>query len=744
MRWILQAERFVNKMEISTHRDPSKLYSLGPSGKLVYSEDSKGNHLPDFSHVGYHSVEKAIPHIPVKTTLESSQGDDTQRIQNALDELGDFPLDKDGFRGALLLRRGVYRVEGTLTISNSGIVLRGEGNGPDDTCIIATGYDDQKYQRALISVDPQSDNLEAHIRHGYPTDQIKLVTNSKQVIVNDYVPVGSHSFEVKSASGYKVGDRIVVYRPSTAEWIHAIGCDQLEPNWSEICNVRWVKDGEASGFYYQRLNSHSKYCLLQKSDEAWDDFVKRVPLSEDGKTFNLTRQWEVGDYDFHFERRITGIDGNHITINAPIVHSMAQEYGGGAIYHYETGERVLEVGVENMRLVSEFAAPIPDHPYGNPEEESESENHAWHGVELKSNTENTWVRDVTGNYFGWSLVSASGKHATVQDCVSFGHASKITGGRRYTFMIDGQLNLVQRCIAYNGRHEFVTQEKTAGPNVFADCIGFDTKAAAGPHHRYSVGTLFDNVKSERGMESRFRGKSGTGHGWAGTQTCFYNCVAPGFDVEAPPGGMCWVIGSEKKDEEDTRVTPASLYYQQVQDRLGEAALDRLVTEVQRKYMGEYRWVKERLMNESETMFVPSDFEIPLVLETERFRLRMLSVDDVEKDYEAVIESRDLLRARGGDWPRDGFKLEENLADLERHQQEFLHREAFAYTVVSLDESRVLGCLYINPAQKSDADAEVYMWARKSEQSLDPVLFLTVKRWIEESWPFDSVAYPGRE
>lgn len=361
--------------------------------------------------------------------------------------------------------------------------------------------------------------------------------------------------------------------------------------------MRWVKGSEAPGFYYQRPGRYSKYCLLQKRDESWDDFVKRVPLSEDGKTFDFTRQWEAGEYDFYFERCITRVEGNRITIDAPIVHSMEQEFGGGAIYHYETPSRVTEVGIENLRLVSEFAAPIPGHPYGNPKEASQAENHAWHGIVLKRNTENIWVREVTGNYFGWSLVSASGKRATIQDCVSLGHASKITGGRRYTFMIDGQLNLVQRCLAYNGRHEFVTQEKTAGPNVFVDCLGVNSRQNAGPHHRYSVGTLFDNVKSERPMESRFCGKSGTGHGWAGTQTCFYNCVAPDFDVEAPPGGISWVIGSAKSGDEGARVTPTSLYYQQVQDRLGKAALDRLATAEQRKNLGKYIWVEERLKNE---------------------------------------------------------------------------------------------------------------------------------------------------
>lgn len=147
------------------------------------------------------------------------------------------------------------------------------------------------------------------------------------------------------------------------------------------------------------------------------------------------------------------------------------------------------------------------------------------------------------------------------------------------------------------------------------------------------------------------------------------------------------------------------------------------------------------------LFVPADFEIPAVLETEHFRLRMLSIGDVELDYEAVIESRELLQTMfGGTWPREGFTLEENLEDLERHQQEFLDREAFAYTVVSLDESRVLGCLYINPAKESNIDAVVRMWVRQSEfdKGLDPILYHSVKEWISLSWPFDTVAYPGRD
>lgn len=162
---------------------------------------------------------------------------------------------------------------------------------------------------------------------------------------------------------------------------------------------------------------------------------------------------------------------------------------------------------------------------------------------------------------------------------------------------------------------------------------------------------------------------------------------------------------------------------------------------------------------SSKQFIPDDFEVPALLETEYFRLRMLSVDDVEKDYEAVIESRELLQKMfGGSWPREGFTLKENLADLEKHQQEFLDRIAFAYTVVSLDEQKVLGCVYINPPKnykddtefvkywrKNHPEAIIHMWVRHEyDKGLDKILFRKVRDWISSEWPFKKVTYPGRE
>ena len=143
-------------------------------------------------------------------------------------------------------------------------------------------------------------------------------------------------------------------------------------------------------------------------------------------------------------------------------------------------------------------------------------------------------------------------------------------------------------------------------------------------------------------------------------------------------------------------------------------------------------------------FVSVEFEVPDHLETERFRLRMLTVNDLVKDYEAVMTSVDHLHdIFGPGWP-DGLTMEQDLIDLGWHQKEFQRRRSFAYTVVSLDESQVLGCIYINPSRKTGFDAVVYMWARQSEldSGLEKELEMTVREWMQEKWPFEKVAFPG--
>ncbi|MGH3426929.1 MAG: hypothetical protein ACRDQZ_05090 [Mycobacteriales bacterium] len=145
--------------------------------------------------------------------------------------------------------------------------------------------------------------------------------------------------------------------------------------------------------------------------------------------------------------------------------------------------------------------------------------------------------------------------------------------------------------------------------------------------------------------------------------------------------------------------------------------------------------------------VPDDFHVPAGLEHERFRLRMLTVNDVVKDYDAVMSSIDHLQGVFGersDWPSPDLTLEQDLIDLGWHQKEFQRGTSFGYTVVTHDEKRCLGCVYFYPGSKG-AEVDVYLWVRADEVAtgLDGELFAAVRSWLDGSWPFDRVRFPGR-
>ena len=144
----------------------------------------------------------------------------------------------------------------------------------------------------------------------------------------------------------------------------------------------------------------------------------------------------------------------------------------------------------------------------------------------------------------------------------------------------------------------------------------------------------------------------------------------------------------------------------------------------------------------ENPFVAKGFKVPTQIENEHFRIRMLTVNDVVKDYDAVMSSIDHLQGVFGPnstWPTKELTLEQDLIDLGWHQKEFQIGSSYTYTVVRLDESEVIGCIYIFPTHKGDYNASVTMWVRSSvlDEVLDAILFKTVKQWIKEKWSYSS-------
>ena len=145
-------------------------------------------------------------------------------------------------------------------------------------------------------------------------------------------------------------------------------------------------------------------------------------------------------------------------------------------------------------------------------------------------------------------------------------------------------------------------------------------------------------------------------------------------------------------------------------------------------------------------FIPREVTLPKGLEHERFHLRPITIHDVVKDYGAVMGHREYLWSLFGEawgWPPPALTLEEDLIDLAWHQKEHQLRSTFNFAAMAPDESRLLGCVYVDPPTKQGFDAEVFWWAVPDEAGLEEEVGRAATAWIEAEWPFELVAYPGR-
>ena len=143
------------------------------------------------------------------------------------------------------------------------------------------------------------------------------------------------------------------------------------------------------------------------------------------------------------------------------------------------------------------------------------------------------------------------------------------------------------------------------------------------------------------------------------------------------------------------------------------------------------------------MFVPAGFEPPAGLVADGFHLEPLGPVHNERDHEAWSSSiAQILSSPGfgpdATWPRP-MTLEENVADLVRHEHDFAERTGFTYTV--LDGEEVVGCVYVYPAMDGVHDARVRSWVTASRADLDGVVRRAVANWLEsDAWPFERPLY----
>lgn len=464
--------------------------------RITYLNDEQGNRILDFSSSGYRNSEHDIPSVSNAVFVSWKAGDNTARIQRAIDYVASLTPDASGFRGAVLLDRGEFIVSESLRIHTSGIVLR--GTDKEKTILLKKGVD----RGALIYMEG--------------VDDVR-VQDTLQVLTK-YVPVNARILEVALGTSLKKGDRVMVTRPSTKEWIASLGCE--------------IFGGGISAL-----------------------------------------GWKEGDMDLTWDRTVSEVNGNRITLDAPLTVALDAGYGISFVTAYRWNGRISDCGIENITLISDYDRRYP-----------KDEDHSWTGVSIE-NAENCWVRQVNFKHFAGSavIVQRTGSKITVEDCISKEPVSEIGGMRRCTFLTLGQQTLFQRCYSEHGIHDFAAGYCAAGPNAFVQCESYMSLGFSGAIDAWACGLLFDVVNID-GHNLTFKnlGQDKNGAGWNTGNSLFWQCTAAEIECFAPAKDAmnraygCWAqfSGDGEWAESNNHVHPRSIFYAQLEERLGEKCMDR--------------------------------------------------------------------------------------------------------------------------------------------------------------------------
>jgi len=348
-------------------------------------------------------------------------------------------------------------------------------------------------------------------------------------VADAYVPAGTMTLSVRDASGFKAGDRVQITRPVTPEWVRLMGMDTL---------------------------------VRTRKKQTW---VSR---------------------DLTTERTIVAIEGQKLTFDVPLADSYDAKYlgpqGATVVKIEQTGE-ISQVGLENFSLVAPARAVSLGDKHFN-------------GLQM-SGVEDGWVRNLrildTTEAIG---IGKTARRVTVAQ-VNVTQSVPITGAAKPAdFSANGTQLLFDRCSATGDNVFYVAVGPgQQGPNVVLNCV-FHGDGHVQPHQRWSTGLLIDSCQTpEGGIDLMNRGSMGSGHGWTMGWGVAWNNVAKSYLIQMPPGSANWGIGNRGEqlrqkmktydpgpelpllppgiiESQGTPVAPASLYLEQLRERLGPGAL----------------------------------------------------------------------------------------------------------------------------------------------------------------------------
>ena len=351
-------------------------------------------------------------------------------------------------------------------------------------------------------------------------DDERTMIGAAHRIVDGYVPVGARTVEVESAEGLHVDDDVVVQRPFSPQFLALIGMDRVQSRRADAGAVTW----------------------------------------------------RVGS-GLQFERRITAIEGNRITVDVPLTNALEHDLAEATITRFSFPQRTLRIGVERLASKADFD---PESDLGD-------------GMFIEMNgVANAWVREVQTESYESGLISLeeTSKWVTVAD-VAYTAPPNAPGWTR-AFVLGGQQNLLLRAYSVGARHALGTLSRSAGPNVVLELTAISRSPMLTPN-RWTSGLLLDNVHlldpaGDPAGEITMRMKNGgRGGGWAGANCVVWNSEAGRLSIDSPPTAQNWVIGSGAADavgngsfDSSHTPRPDSLYRAQLAERLGDGALSALV------------------------------------------------------------------------------------------------------------------------------------------------------------------------
>ena len=437
---------------------------INPGQTITYQPTPKGDRIPDFSTVGYNYGNSALPNqpggyqVPVLVTLSPQSGDQTDRIQAAIDFISAKPL-VNGFRGALLLKAGRWELysKNKISIKSSGVVIRGEGDHPlTGTRLYAIGTTNENgsgntHNSQLISFTGGGNSIN---------------TAAPTWVDSVYVPAGINVIPI-TGHAFTVNQRIQVRWPGTVAWQKA-----------------------------------SFYDTTATADK---------------------------DPAITFNRVITAVTPNSITLDGPLTSPLDPAYGRGYIVPATSFNNITNVGISHCYFESVYATDT-------------DENHLWIAA-CFANVEDGFMHNCTSRYFAYSIayVDTNSRKITIDRCQFNDGISQLGGGRRYSFVLTGEMALVSNTLSRYGRHSYVINWPAApGLNVFVDGVSSQSYNESGSHSRWNNGGLWDNISTlststTAGLQVKLERPSAYCVAW--------NCVTNYITFENMPLSPNWSLGT---------------------------------------------------------------------------------------------------------------------------------------------------------------------------------------------------------